>query len=70
MEYEPRAIEARSVKNGQVALKERCETTGVLAKLLLHSSLSKLAVDGEDSSIAIEILTARNVRGIRYFYVS
>lgn len=38
VEYEPRTIEARSVKNGQVALKERCETTGALAKLLLHTS--------------------------------
>jgi hypothetical protein len=58
VEYEPRAIKARSVKNGHVALKERCETTGALAKLILRSILSKIAVDGEDgSSIAIEILT-------------
>ena len=54
--YEPGTIEARGSKDGKVALVDRRETTGAPAKLVMHTSLSKIAADGQDvSAITVEV---------------
>jgi beta-galactosidase len=53
-------LEARGIKNGQVALMAKRETTGAPAKLVLRPDRLKIAGDGEDLSVvAVEVVDAQ-----------
>ena len=60
VKYAAGVLEARGVKNGQVVLTERRETTGASARLGLRPDRQKISADGEDVSvIAVEVLDAQ-----------
>lgn len=49
--YEPGAIEARGMKNGQVCLTEKRETTGPAASIRLIADRTQIDADGEDVAV-------------------
>jgi len=58
--YQPGVIEAQGSKNGKVVLKDRRETTGAAAKLVVRASQSEIAADGQDvSSVVIQVQDAQ-----------
>jgi beta-galactosidase len=59
--YASGAIEARGMKNGNVVLTDKRETTGPAAALVLRPNRTTIAADGEDvSSIAVEVQDAQS----------
>jgi beta-galactosidase len=60
VKYAPGMLEARGLKNRQVVLTAKRETTGAPAKLVLRPDRQKIAGNGEDVSvIAVEVVDAQ-----------
>ena len=59
VKYEPGVIEARGMKNGEVVMTARRETTGAPATIRLSCDRKEIAADGEDIAIVrVEVLDA------------
>jgi beta-galactosidase len=57
VKYEPGTIEARGMKNGQVVMTSRRETTGAPVAIRLSADRDEIAADGEDlAMVRVEVL--------------
>jgi beta-galactosidase len=60
VKYSPGVIEARGMKNGQLALTQKRETTGAPARIALRADRTRIHADAQDVSvISVEVLDAQ-----------